>query len=101
MDELNLLEINFVVRLERGVSCSVPIKNAPCRPRSASVRGGRRGGSLPTADEPTATRSEREGRWANRCYGVAGTGIMRVCSYVGTYHHTRSNRHRLALLLMK
>ena len=89
MGELNLLEINFVVRLERGVSCSVPIKNAPCRPRSASVRGGRRGGSLPslvpeapTADDPTATRSEREGRRASRCHGVDGTGIRRVCSYV-------------------
>ena len=67
------------------------------------MRDGHRGGSLPslvleapTADDPTATRSEREGRRASRSYGVddvphalVGTGgVICLCSYVGNNNYT-------------
>ena len=65
------------------------------------MRDSHHGGSLPslvpeapTADDPTATRSEREGRWASRCHGVDGvpidivdaTGRYNVCVSLCQFH---------------
>ena len=70
------------------------------------MRDSHRGGSLPslvpeapTADEPTATRSEREGRWASRCHGVDGvpidivdaTGRYNVCVFLGIIRLDRTD----------